>query len=89
MTNISKRNRARMGTAMAALALGLVSITVAAAPASAQSMAARPSETLNLSQGKNPVADVAQLLPHIAQGALQPAILRRRAFGRSFDLSTP
>lgn len=51
MTNISKRNRARMGTAMAALALGLGSITVAAAPASAQSMAARPSETLNLSQG--------------------------------------
>ncbi len=51
MTNISKRNRAQLGTAIAALALGLGSITVAAAPANAQSMAARPSETLNLSQG--------------------------------------
>jgi pilus assembly protein CpaC len=44
------RNRARLGTALAALALGLGSVT-AAAPASAQPVAARPSETLNLSQG--------------------------------------
>ncbi len=50
MTSINIRNRARLGTAIAALALGLCSVT-AAAPANAQPVAARPSETLNLSQG--------------------------------------
>jgi len=50
MTSINIRNRARLGTAIAALALGLGSVT-AAAPASAAPVAARPSETLNLSQG--------------------------------------
>jgi pilus assembly protein CpaC len=50
MTNITIRNRARLGTAMAAMALSLGTI-VAAAPAAAQPVAARPSETLNLSQG--------------------------------------
>ena len=49
MTCSKTISRARLGTAFAALALATVSI-VAAAPASAQSHAARPSETLNLSQ---------------------------------------
>ena len=50
MTSLNIRNRARLGTAMAALALSLGTVT-AAAPAAAQPVAARPSETLNLSQG--------------------------------------
>ena len=50
MTSTNIRNRARLGTALAALALGLGSVT-AAAPANAGPVAARPSETLNLSQG--------------------------------------
>ena len=50
MTSTNIRNRARLGTALAALALGLTSVT-AAAPAIAGPVAARPSETLNLSQG--------------------------------------
>ena len=50
MTSINIRNRARLGTAIAALALGLGSVA-AAAPAHAGPVAARPSETLNLSQG--------------------------------------
>ncbi len=49
MTSITVRNRASLGTALAALALGLGSIAVAA-PAPAAAQAARPSETLNLSQ---------------------------------------
>ena len=50
MTSLNIRNRARLGTAMAALALSLGTV-IAAAPAAAQPVAARPSETLNLSQG--------------------------------------
>ena len=50
MTSTNIRNRARLGTALAALALGLTSVA-AAAPAIAGPVAARPSETLNLSQG--------------------------------------
>jgi pilus assembly protein CpaC len=50
MTSLNIRNRARLGTAMAALALAMGTVT-AAAPATAQPVAARPSETLNLSQG--------------------------------------
>ena len=50
MTSFTIRHRARLGTALAALALGLGSVT-AAAPATAGPVAARPSETLNLSQG--------------------------------------
>ena len=50
MTNRNIRNRARMGNAMTALALSLCTV-IAAAPAAAQPVAARPSETLNLSQG--------------------------------------
>ena len=50
MTSLNIRNRARLGTAMAALALCLGTVT-AAAPANAGPVAARPSETLNLSQG--------------------------------------
>jgi pilus assembly protein CpaC len=49
MTSISIRRRARLGTALAALALGLGPVAVAT-PAAAQSRAARPSETLTLSQ---------------------------------------
>lgn len=50
MTVLNIRNRARLGSAMAALALAMGTVTVAA-PATAQPVAARPSETLNLSQG--------------------------------------
>ena len=46
--NITRR--ARLGTALAALAVALGTVS-AAAPAAAQSRAARPSETLNLSAG--------------------------------------
>ncbi|HXH53243.1 MAG TPA: type II and III secretion system protein family protein [Sphingomicrobium sp.] len=56
--------RARLGTALTALAIGLGTVS-ASAPAAAQSMAARPSETLNLSQGtgtlvrlSSPMSDV-------------------------------
>jgi len=64
MTSISIRRRARLGTALAALALSLGSIAVAT-PAVAQSRAARPSETLTLSQNtgtlvrlSSPMSDV-------------------------------
>ncbi len=50
MTSLNILNRARLGTAMTAVALSL-STVVATAPAAAQPVAARPSETLNLSQG--------------------------------------
>ena len=50
MTSRSSIRRARLGTAIAALAIGLGTLA-APAPAAAQSMAARPSETLNLSAG--------------------------------------
>ena len=57
------RRRAYLGTALAALAMSAGSMTVAAAPAAAQ--AARPSETLNLSQStgtlvrlSSPMSDV-------------------------------
>ena len=49
MNSISVRRRARLGTALAALAMSLGTVAVAT-PAVAQSRAARPSETLNLSQ---------------------------------------
>lgn len=49
MTNFSIRRRARLGTALAALVLS-VGPMVAATPAVAQPRAAKPSETLNLSQ---------------------------------------
>jgi pilus assembly protein CpaC len=49
MTSISVCRRARLGTALAALALSIGSFAVAT-PAVAQSRAARPSETLTLSQ---------------------------------------
>jgi pilus assembly protein CpaC len=49
MTNFSVRRHARLGTALAALALSLGTVAVAT-PAAAQSRAARPSETLTLSQ---------------------------------------
>jgi len=49
MTSISIRRRARLGTALAALALSIGTVAVAT-PAAAQSRAARPSETLTLSQ---------------------------------------
>ena len=50
MTSRSKNSRARLGTAFVALAIGLGTV-VTPAPALAQSGAARPSETLNLSAG--------------------------------------
>lgn len=49
MTNISIRRHASLGTALAALAMSLGTVAVAT-PAAAQSRAARPSETLTLSQ---------------------------------------
>ena len=64
MTNLNIRNRARLGTALAAVALSLGTVIVAA-PAAAQPLAARPSQTLNLSQGtgtlvrlSSPMSDV-------------------------------
>ena len=50
MTSRNSMRRARLGTAFAALAIGLGTIA-APAPAFAQSMSARPSETVNLSAG--------------------------------------
>jgi len=50
MNNRKISRRARLGTALAALAIGLGSVGPAT-PAVAQSRAARPAETLNLSQG--------------------------------------
>ena len=50
MTSNRNTRQHRLGTALAALAIGLGSIAVAA-PAAAQPQAARPSETLNLSKG--------------------------------------
>jgi pilus assembly protein CpaC len=50
MTNRKTIRRARLGTAIAALALGLGTVA-ASTPALAQQSAARPSETLTLSQG--------------------------------------
>ncbi len=50
MTCRSKTRRARLGTSFVALAIGLCTVA-APAPAVAQSGAARPSETLNLSAG--------------------------------------
>jgi pilus assembly protein CpaC len=50
MTSRNITRRARLGTALAALAIGLGTVT-ASVPAVAQQTAARPSETLNLSQG--------------------------------------
>jgi len=50
MTCRIKKSRARLGTAFVALAIGLGTVA-APAPAAAQSSAARPSETLNLSAG--------------------------------------
>jgi len=50
MTSRFNKSRARLGTAFVALAIGLATVA-APAPAAAQSTAARPSETLNLSAG--------------------------------------
>jgi pilus assembly protein CpaC len=50
MTSLKKHNRARLGTAMAAVALSLGTV-IAPAPVMAQPVSAKPSDTLNLSQG--------------------------------------
>jgi pilus assembly protein CpaC len=50
MKNVSIMRRARLGTAMAALALAVGTVGVAA-PAAAQPTSAKPAETLNLSKG--------------------------------------
>jgi pilus assembly protein CpaC len=50
MTSLSVLRHARLGTALAALALGLGTVS-GASPALAQPMTSRPSESLNLSQG--------------------------------------
>ena len=50
MTSSKIRSQSRLGTALAALALTIGTVGMAA-PAMAQPSAARPSETLNLSQG--------------------------------------
>ena len=64
MISYRKQRQPRLGTALAALAIGLGSIAVAA-PAAAQSRAARPAETLNLSKNtgslvrlSSPMSDV-------------------------------
>ena len=65
MTSITIRRRARLGTALAALALGLGPIAVVAPTAAVAAQSARPSETLNLSQNtgtlvrlSSPMSDV-------------------------------
>ena len=50
MTSNRNKRQHRLGTALAALAIGLGSVAVAT-PATAQPQAARPSETLNMSKG--------------------------------------
>ena len=72
MTSNITRRRARLGTALAALALSLGPVAVAT-PAVAQSRAATPSETLTLSQNagslvrmSSPMADVFVANPGIA-----------------------
>ncbi|MDV3257232.1 MAG: type II and III secretion system protein family protein [Sphingomonas sp.] len=72
MTRNTIRRRARLGTALAALALSLGPVAVAT-PAVAQSRAATPSETLTLSQNagslvrmSSPMADVFVANPGIA-----------------------
>ncbi|HVF83220.1 MAG TPA: type II and III secretion system protein family protein [Sphingomicrobium sp.] len=64
MTSRNITRRARLGTALAALAIGLATVA-GSTPALAQHTAARPSETLNLSQGtgamvrlSSPMSDV-------------------------------
>ncbi|MGI8931603.1 MAG: type II and III secretion system protein family protein [Sphingomicrobium sp.] len=64
MTSITIRRRARLGTALVALAISLGTVALAP-PAAAQSRAARPSETLTLSQNtgtlvrlSSPMSDV-------------------------------
>ena len=64
MTSNRNKHQHRLGTALAALAIGLGSVAVAT-PATAQPQAARPSETLNLSKGtgnivrlNSPMSDV-------------------------------
>ena len=65
MTSITIRRRARLGTALAALALGLGPVAVVAPTAAVAAQSARPSETLNLSQNtgtlvrlSSPMSDV-------------------------------
>ena len=64
MTSNRNKRQHRLGTALAALAIGIGSVAVAT-PATAQPQAARPSETLNLSKGtgnivrlSSPMSDV-------------------------------
>ncbi len=65
MTRSNIRRRARLGSALAALAIGLGSIAVAAPTVANAAQSARPSETLNLSQNtgtlvrlSSPMSDV-------------------------------
>ena len=51
MTTRINQSRARLGTAFAALAIGLGTLAAPTQASAAPSMAAKPSETLNLSQG--------------------------------------
>ena len=51
MTTRKNLSRARLGTAFAALAIGLGTLAAPTQASAAPSMAAKPSETLNLSQG--------------------------------------
>jgi pilus assembly protein CpaC len=65
MTSTTIRSRARLGSALAALALGLGTVAAAAPATAVAAQAARPSETLNLSQNtgtlvrlSSPMSDV-------------------------------
>jgi pilus assembly protein CpaC len=65
MTTTSIRRQARLGTALAALAIGFATVAVAAPSAALAAQASRPSETLNLSQNtgtlvrlSSPMSDV-------------------------------
>ena len=65
MTSNNIRRRARLGSALAALAISLGSVAVAAPTTAAAAQSARPSETLSLSQNtgtlvrlSSPMSDV-------------------------------
>lgn len=93
MTNFSIRRRARLGTALAALVLS-VGPMVAATPAVAQPRAAKPSETLNLSQNAGsmvrtsaPMTDLFVANPAIADVQVRSST-QLYVFGKSVGETT-
>jgi len=93
MTTISIRRRARLGTALAALALSVGTLAIAT-PAVAQSRAAKPSETLTLSQNagslvrmSSPMTDVFVANPSIADVQVRSST-QLYVFGKSAGETT-